>query len=98
MYYKNNRQCLTLSSNPFVSAENDWVPIPKFVTSNHEGSDIYAKIANENVLSVQELEALEKSKVGAVGNVVHIVYKDRENVTSEYCYRVIQSNIGCDQL
>lgn len=92
MYYKNNRQCLTLSSDPFVSAENDWVPIPKFVTSNHEGSDIYAKIANENVLSVQELEALEKSKVGAVGNVVHIVYKDRENVTSEYCYRVIQSN------
>ena len=92
VYFKNNRQCLTLSSDPFVSAENDWVPIPKFVTSTHEGSDIYAKIANENVLSAQKLEALKKSKVGAVGNVVHIVYKDRGNVTSEYCYRVIQSN------
>ena len=93
MYYKNNNQCLTVSSDPFVSAENDWVPIPRFVTSDHEGSDIYAKIADESKLNAEELEALEKSKVGAVGNVVHVVYKDRENVTSEYCYRVIKSNI-----
>lgn len=92
MYYKNNKQCLTLSSDPFVLAENDWVPIPRFVTSTYKGSDIYAKIANEDALSVQELEALEKSKVGAVGNVVHVVYKDRDDVTSEYCYRVIQSD------